>query len=69
MRYHIRPTNIDLIRPGDVVKVGEELRTVSPSDLRQGFMGKTLWGDSYKLGTRPVSLVIIETPGYQRGCA
>ena len=61
MKYHIRPTHIDLIRPGDVVQTGTTLRTVCNGDVRDGFMGKTLWGDSYRLGTLPVQLVVIET--------
>ena len=53
------PTHIDLIRPGDRVEVCGQLKTVSPGDIRKGFMGTTLWGDSYRLGTVPVQRVNI----------
>lgn len=66
MNYRIQPTHISQIRPGDVVEVGGVLKTVGKSDLRKGFMGTTLWGDSYRLGALPVSLAVIKTPGYQR---
>lgn len=57
---NIKPTHISLICPGDVVEVGAVHKTVSPGDIRQGFMGRTLWGDSYRLGTVPVRLVQIK---------
>lgn len=67
MNYHIRPTHIDLIRPGDTVEIDGVLKTVGPGDLhRGGFMDTTLWGDSYRLGTVPVKLAIIETPARWR---
>lgn len=52
--------HISKIRPGDVVEVGGVHKTVSPGDIRQGFMGRTLWGDSYRLGTVPVRRVLIK---------
>lgn len=55
------PTHISLIRPGDTVQVGGDLKTVSPGDIRKGFMGTTLWGDSYRLGTAPVQRVNFTT--------
>ena len=47
-------THIDHIRPGDTVEIDGQLKTVSPGDIRTGFMGTTLFGDSYRLGTIPV---------------
>lgn len=57
----IAPTHIDLIRPGDTVEIAGHLKTVSPGDIRKGFMGTTLWGDSYRLGALPVQRAIIKT--------
>ena len=37
------PTHISRIRPGDTVEVDGHLKTVSPGDIRRGFMGTTLW--------------------------
>jgi hypothetical protein len=53
------PTHISLIRPGDTVEASGTQKTVSPGDIRKGFMGTTLWGDSYRLGTLPVQRVSI----------
>lgn len=58
MNYQIKPTHISEIRPGDTVLIDGEIKAVSPVNLRRGFMGATLWGDSYKLGTVPVQRVI-----------
>jgi hypothetical protein len=44
------PTHISAIRPGDTVQIDGQLKTVSSGDIRKGFMGTTLWGDSYRLG-------------------
>lgn len=63
MNYHIKDTRIDNIRVGDVVEIDGVLKTVSPGNIKNGgFMGRTLWGDSYRLGTVPVKLAVIETP-------
>lgn len=60
MHYTTHTTHISNIRPGDTVVINDQLRTVCASDIkRDGFMGATLFGDSYALGTRPVSKVAI----------
>ena len=51
------PTHISLIRAGDTVTVNGQTKTVCRADLKTGFMGLTLWGDSYKLGAIPVQRV------------
>ena len=61
MTYVVTPTHINLIRPGDTVLVDGHLKTVSPGNIRKGYMGTTLWGDSYRLGTLPVKRAIIKT--------
>lgn len=61
MDYAISLTHIDLIRPGDTVEIDGQLKTVCPNNIKRGFMGTTLWGDSYKLGTVPVRRAIIKT--------
>lgn len=48
-------THINDIKVGDTVFHAGHLRTVCPKDLKgPGFMGKTLFGDSYRLGEIPV---------------
>lgn len=59
--YVVTPTHINLIRPGDTIEVDGHLKTVSPGAIGKGFMGKTLWGDSYRLGTLLVRRVILKT--------
>ena len=61
MTYIVIPTHIDLIRPGDTVLIDGHLKTVGPNDLKRGFVGTTLLGDSYKLGTLPVQRVTFQT--------
>lgn len=61
MTYDTIPTHIDRIRPGDTVLIDGHLKTVSHNDLKRGFVGTTLWGDSYKLGTVPVQRVTFGT--------
>lgn len=52
------PTHITNVRPGDTVLHEGELKTVSRSSIGgDAFMGPTLWGDSYHLGTKPVLVV------------
>lgn len=46
--------HIDTVRVGDTVEVNGVLKTVCPGDIKSGFMGTTLFGDSYRLGTVPV---------------
>ena len=61
MNHIVIPTHVDLIHPGDTVLIDGHLKTVSPSNIKRGFMGTTLWGDSYKLGTLLVRRVILKT--------
>lgn len=52
--------NIDSIKSGDTILHGGELKTVSKGDIKQDlFMGRTLYGDSYQLGRKPVKKVLI----------
>lgn len=60
MNYTIHPTHISSIRPGDTIEVNGTLHTVGRDNLKSGFMGLTLRGDSYRLGTVPVLRVVIE---------
>ncbi|WOK01516.1 hypothetical protein [Pseudomonas phage UF_RH7] len=49
------------VRPGDVVRHAGADRTVGNADLKSGFMGVTLFGDSYRLGRQLVDVVVIES--------
>jgi hypothetical protein len=52
------PTYINNIKPGDTIYLDDELKTVSKCNIRyDSFMGHTLFGDSFILGTKPVLLV------------
>ncbi|MBA1203636.1 hypothetical protein G7009_18095 [Pseudomonas capeferrum] len=56
--YDTINTHINMIRSGDTVFHNGELRTVCNSDIKRGgFMGTSLFGDSYRLGYLPVQLV------------
>ena len=60
--WAIQPTHISEIRPGDTVEIDGYLKTVCHGDIRKGFMGRTLWGDSYHLGAKPVARAIFTQP-------
>lgn len=52
------PLHISRVRVGDTVVVQGVPRTVCPADLKlDAFMGISLFGDSYRLGTLPVLVV------------
>jgi hypothetical protein len=58
MKYDIKKINIKDVRAGDTVVVGGELKTVCKKDILRGFMGVTLFGDSYRLGSLPVTVAL-----------
>lgn len=52
--------HINAIRSGDTVIHDDNIKTVSNNNIsRGGFMGTTLFGDSYRCGHRLVTKVII----------
>jgi len=60
MRYKTENKHIDEIRSGDYVLHNEEVVTVGRRDIKLSeFMGTTLFGDCYHLGTKPVKKVTI----------
>lgn len=50
--------NVADLRAGDTVLHKGVERTICAKDLGKGFMGATLWGDSYCLGTLPVTQIV-----------
>lgn len=47
--------HVNTIRQGDTVEINGHLKTVCGKDIKTGgFMGATLFGDSYRSGTAPV---------------
>ncbi|HEY8331540.1 MAG TPA: hypothetical protein VIO83_09470 [Pseudomonas sp.] len=57
------PVHISEIRAGDTVSHNGCLRTVGRSDIKRGgFMGTTLFGDSYRLGHTLVERVTFNRP-------
>lgn len=55
----IQDTHISIIRSGDTVLHNGKVITVCNNDIKSGFMGITLFGDSYRSGRVPVKKVII----------
>jgi len=48
--------HIDEIRPGDVIFHNGDFRTVTKGSIKNClFMGKTLFGDNYRSGTKAVT--------------
>lgn len=57
---NIVDTHIDNIRSGDTVLHEDKIMTVCADDIHiGGFMGTTLFGDSYKSGYQPVKKIIL----------
>lgn len=53
-----KQVHISTIRPGDTIVHNGETKTVSGTDIRKGgFMGTTIFGDSYNSGHKLVTLV------------
>ena len=60
MKTEIIPTCIKQIKTGDTVMVNGKMKTVSHTSFGgDGFMGRTLFGDSYYLGRKLVDKVVI----------
>ena len=51
-----KQVHISHVRAGDVVRHAGKDRTISAKDIKRGFMGVTIWGDSYRLGRDLVTL-------------
>lgn len=60
--YVTEQVHIDTINAGDTVIHEGEMKTVSGASIKRGgFMGTTLFGDSYRLGHQKVTKVIFTT--------
>jgi hypothetical protein len=55
----LKDVHISQIAPGDTIEYEGKLTTVSANNIkRDSFMGITLFGDSYNLGSKPISKVV-----------
>lgn len=55
--------NINSVKHGDTVIHDGKMHTVTRGNIKHsGFMGTTLYGDSYNLGHKPVKLVVFSEP-------
>ncbi len=61
IQYKTKGVHISRVNAGDVVEHNGHLVTVGKGDIKSGFCGLTLFGDSYSLGARPVMLATIKT--------
>jgi len=54
--------HIDQVQPGDCIQCTDgELRTINKSHIKRGgFMGTTIWGDSYFLGNIKVKKILFK---------
>ena len=60
MKKTIIQKHISTIKTGDsVIHNGNEM-TVNNDNIKSGFMGTTLFGDSYRMGTIPVQVVVFK---------
>jgi len=50
--------NINVLMPGDTIFHDNKEMTVCKKDLKRGFCGITVFGDSYRMGTIPVLRVL-----------
>lgn len=50
--------HIDNIKSGDTIEHNGQIKTVSKKDIKiGGFMGTTIFGDSYSIGHKKVTLI------------
>lgn len=56
-RFIIKPVHKDEIKAGDTILLDGELKTVCGNDIRKGFCGTTIHGESFKLGLEQVKRV------------
>lgn len=50
--------HISQVKAGDTILYRGEIKTLCQSNIKHGgFMGKTIWGDCYKLGYEKVTVV------------
>ena len=57
----IEKVHISTIKNGDMIlHLDGNIRTVNNCNIKTGFLGLTIFGDSYKLGTVLVSKLIIK---------
>lgn len=60
MGFHFKMTHISDIRPGHVIERDGDLVTVGEDFIKRcPFMGVSLYGDTYALGTKLVKRAII----------
>lgn len=61
--YKVENVHISTVMPGDTVLCADgNLRTVCRKDIRRDpFMSRTLFGDSYRLGTIPIKKVTFKS--------
>ena len=72
MNFNIKEVHISEIRPGDTVEHNGAICTVCRNNIKTGgFMGRTLFGDSYSFGMKPVrKLQILQAlPNHLPVCA
>lgn len=58
--YTIKPTHISQVRTGDIILHHGKLQILSERHIKRGFMGRTIFGDSYRLGKDLVDVVVIK---------
>lgn len=59
--FNIEEVHISTIMGGDTVMHNGEMKTVSFNNIKtDSFMGKTIFGDSYKLGKIKVKKIIFK---------
>ena len=53
----MKKIHISTVKSGDIILHNGKPKTVGSKDIKSGFMGTTVFGDSYRLGTVPVILM------------
>lgn len=65
--YTITDVHISTIKAGDtILHTDNKITTVSNSNIKNGFMGITLFGDAYRLGRLPVKKVTFNKPSVEK---
>lgn len=60
MEFIVQLVHISEVRPGDTIEHLGLVHTVGRRNIKSGFMGRTLYGDSYRLGQQPVRKLLLQ---------
>lgn len=60
---YYKEIHISEVRPGMTIYHNDQFATVGKNDItKDKFMGLSVFGDTYKVGTRPIVMILFKVP-------